>query len=217
MGLSQIIGEIMVRIAVISTVKSPLSELILFVNYHLNIGVDKIILFFDDPLDEGIEILSQYKNVCVFICSNEYWYEKTGSTRPISLDERLVINVNEGAKTAENMGCNWILQIDSDELVSQMISLKHIDGSEALKAIGFIKHPYAQVQLFERINSILVTDTQANINRMVEIIGYIDQPLESREEPNIVLIKYAKAKGMIDMYFNTNGMLLTESKRARVC
>ena len=83
--------------------------------------------------------------------------------------------------------------IDSDELVSQMISLKYIDGAEALKAIGFIKHPYAQIQLFERINSILVTDTQANINRMVEIIGYIDQPLESREEPNIVPIKYAKA------------------------
>ena len=83
--------------------------------------------------------------------------------------------------------------IDSDMLVSQMISLKYIDVDEAQKAIDFMKHPYAQIQLFVRINSLLVTDTQANINRMVEIIGYIDQPVEAREEPNIVMIKYAKA------------------------
>jgi len=82
---------------------------------------------------------------------------------------------------------------DSDELVSQMISLKHINIAEAQKSIDFLKHPHGQVQLFERINSMLVTDSQANINRILEIIGYVDQPAESREEPIIVPIYNAKA------------------------
>jgi len=82
---------------------------------------------------------------------------------------------------------------DSDELVSQMIALKHIDIAEAQKSIDFLKHPHGQVQLFERINSILITDSQANVNRIVEIIGYVDQPAESREEPIVVPIYNAKA------------------------
>ncbi len=82
---------------------------------------------------------------------------------------------------------------DSDELVSKMIQLKNIDVSDAQKAISFMKHPYGQIQPFERINSLLVTDTKANVNRMMDIINYIDQPVEAREEPNIVPIKYAKA------------------------
>lgn len=90
-------------------------------------------------------------------------------------------------------GSNAVEVVENDQLISQMIALKYIDVAEAQKAISFFKHPYAQVQVFERINSILITDTRANVNRMNEIIGYIDQPVEAREEPNIVLIKYAKA------------------------
>jgi len=82
---------------------------------------------------------------------------------------------------------------ETDRLVSKMIPLKHIDLSEAQKAIEYLKHSYGQVQLFERINSILVTDTVANVNRFLQIIGYIDQPVEAREEPNIVQILHAKA------------------------
>ncbi len=90
-------------------------------------------------------------------------------------------------------GSNSVEVVENDQLVSQMIALRYIDVAEAQKAITMFKHPYAQIQLFERINSILITDTRANVNRMSEIIGYIDQPVEAREEPNIVMIKYAKA------------------------
>jgi len=74
-----------------------------------------------------------------------------------------------------------------------MIVLKHIDVVEATKAIEPLKHDYGQVNPFERTNSILVTDTAPNINRMLQIIRYIDQPVEAREEPNIIQIRYAKA------------------------
>lgn len=82
---------------------------------------------------------------------------------------------------------------DAAALVSQMIQLQYITINEAKQAIDALKHPYAQVHLFERINSILLTDTAANVNRIMEIIKYIDQPAEAKEEPNIIEIHYASA------------------------
>ena len=53
----------MTKVAIISTVRAPLNELKMFINYHLNIGVDEIILFFDDPSHIDISPLGKYKNV----------------------------------------------------------------------------------------------------------------------------------------------------------
>jgi general secretion pathway protein D len=80
------------------------------------------------------------------------------------------------------------------ELVSQMIQLQYITTAEAQLAIAPLKHSvYAQITLFDRINSILLTDTSANVNRIMQILKYIDQPTEAKEEPNIIEIHYANA------------------------
>ena len=82
---------------------------------------------------------------------------------------------------------------EDGKLVSQMITLKNIDLAEARKAIEPFKHPYGVINNFENINALLLTDSAATVNRMIQIIGYIDQPMEAREEPFIVLMKYTKA------------------------
>jgi general secretion pathway protein D len=86
-----------------------------------------------------------------------------------------------------------LLSEDSGELISQMIVLKHIDIAEATKAVEVLRHEYGQINAFERTNSILVTDTPGNINRMLQVLRYIDQPIEAREEPSIIQIHHAKA------------------------
>jgi general secretion pathway protein D len=82
---------------------------------------------------------------------------------------------------------------ETDELVSQLITLKHIGIAEAKTAVDPLKHSYGQIHTFESMNSLLVTDTSSNINRIMKILQYIDQPIESREEPHIIAIKYSKA------------------------
>ena len=82
---------------------------------------------------------------------------------------------------------------DSGRLISQMIPLTHIEAAEAQKAITPLKHGYAQIHVFDTINSILLTDTAANVNRVLQVIEYIDQPIEAREEPIVIQIRYAKA------------------------
>lgn len=82
---------------------------------------------------------------------------------------------------------------ETGQMVSQMITLKHIDIPEATKVIQPFKHTYGFIHPLERSNSILITDTATAVNRMVQVIKHIDQPIVAREEPNVVEIRYAKA------------------------
>ena len=82
---------------------------------------------------------------------------------------------------------------ENGRMVSQMISLKHITLEEAKKVIEGFKRGEGQIQLIERTNSILITDTVENVNRMAEILHFVDQPLINREETHVRPIKFAKA------------------------
>ena len=82
---------------------------------------------------------------------------------------------------------------DRGDIISQMVQLRYISIEEASKALAPFKRGEGQIQVFERTNSILLTDRTENVNRMMEIIRFLDQPHVVREEVNVRSIKYAKA------------------------
>jgi len=63
---------------------------------------------------------------------------------------------------------------EKGKVISQLIRLTHITADEAQKAIEGFKDPTGLFQVFERNNTILVTDTQENVNRMLEVIRELD-------------------------------------------
>ena len=84
-------------------------------------------------------------------------------------------------QAARKEGIPLILDEDmlpnTEKVVSTMIRFKNLpDINEAQKALEGFKSDKGQLQVFERTRSILVTDTQININRMREIAKEIDQP-----------------------------------------
>lgn len=82
---------------------------------------------------------------------------------------------------------------DTDQLISQIIPLKYIEIAEAQTLIqGFI-HGYGKIQPLERSNSLLITDTSGNLQRIMEILEYVDQPTEIKVETRIYELKYAEA------------------------
>jgi len=115
----------MSSLAIIATVKAPIEQLKFFINYHLNVGADQIILFFDDPNDKDIEQIQHYELVTVIPCTTEYW-EKSTSQRPNSIEKRQVTNVNKGIQIALDKKCNWIAHIDSDELLNPKQDIKEV-------------------------------------------------------------------------------------------
>ncbi len=123
-------------IGIVSTVKAPISQLYLFVNYHLNIGVDHIFLFFDDPEDIGISSFSRYGQVTTIGCSTEYWDKRSGS-RPVSIEERQSVNVNQGAEYLSLKSCKWLIHIDCDELINASRPLNELLSNFNVDVVRF--------------------------------------------------------------------------------
>jgi len=108
----------------------------MFVNFHLNIGIDEIILFFDDPLDKAINALSQYQNVGTVACTTEYWFKKLGRN-PVTFGDKQHTNINEGVQIAVDKGCEWVIHIDSDELINPSTNIKHVLANCSADALRF--------------------------------------------------------------------------------
>ncbi len=82
---------------------------------------------------------------------------------------------------------------DTDELISQMLELKYITITEAQPVVQQFLHGYGKIQPMERINSLLVTDTSQNIQRILEVLEFIDKPVVSRVETRVYEVQYAEA------------------------
>ena len=82
---------------------------------------------------------------------------------------------------------------ESTRVVSLMIPFKNIAIEEAQKALEGFKSNNGILLVFERTNSILVTDTEQIINRMREIAKAIDIASPVTETVEYIQIKYANA------------------------
>jgi hypothetical protein len=124
-----------VKIAIVSTVRAPIEDLRHYVHYHLNIGIDEIILFFDDPLDEGVDAFAQYSNVTSIACSASYW--NANGERPGFIGARQTVNVNNGAKMAAEKQCDWLIHIDNDELINPLVDMNQVLANTNEEAVRF--------------------------------------------------------------------------------
>ena len=113
----------------------------------------------------------------------------------------------QGIRTLMNVSTNGIPE--KGRVISQLIRLNHITAEEAQKAAEGFKDPNGLFQVFERNNAILVTDTQENVNRILEIIKELDVPNPVLEEVFVREIKYALATD-IKTYLET---IVTESQK----
>ena len=82
---------------------------------------------------------------------------------------------------------------ESDVLVSQLIALKYLEMEDANTIVQSMLHGFGKVQRFDRINSLLVTETSTNLKRIYEILEMVDQPTEMKVETRVYEIQHAKA------------------------
>ncbi len=113
------------RIGIVSTVRTPQEQLLMFVRYHLNLGVDHVVLFFDDAEDVGASVFNNESRVTAVVCTSLYWREQIGN-KPNAIEDRQIVNANLGAKILSSHNCQWLIHIDSDELLHSKNSIKHI-------------------------------------------------------------------------------------------
>lgn len=98
----------------------------------------------------------------------------------------------QGIRTAMEMPATNAVP-EKGRVISQLIRLRHITAEEAQKALEGFKDPNGLFQVFERNNTILVTDTQENINRMLEVVRELDVANPVLEDVFVRQIQYAVA------------------------
>ena len=83
---------------------------------------------------------------------------------------------------------------EKNRVVSMMIPFKNIPMDEAQKMLEGLKSNNGILLVYERTNSILVTDTEQNINRMLEIVKAVDVATPVLENVYVRQIKHASAQ-----------------------
>ena len=81
---------------------------------------------------------------------------------------------------------------EADQLITQVIPLRYVVFADVQPLIQHLVHGYGKIIEMARINSVLITDTSANIARIVELVSMVDQPAE-KITPRIYQLKYAEA------------------------
>jgi glycosyltransferase involved in cell wall biosynthesis len=139
------------KVCIIATIKAPLRETICFVNYHLNLGIDGIILFLDDPQDPAAEALSDYIRVHAIKCDNAYWTSRRIEV-PATSVLRQTLNVNYGIKLAGKIGFDWAIYIDGDELLMPDGDIKSILAQQTVDVVRFaMKEAVSEKDRYENI------------------------------------------------------------------
>jgi hypothetical protein len=104
-----------VRTVTVTTLRTDVDRVKAFVAYHLRLGVDEMVLFFDDPEDPAMGEVQTLPGVTAVACDHEHWQSVRGS-RPKGVQARQVTNVNS-VLSSRRGEFDWLLHIDSDELI----------------------------------------------------------------------------------------------------
>ncbi|MBP7274641.1 MAG: type II secretion system secretin GspD [Kiritimatiellae bacterium] len=82
---------------------------------------------------------------------------------------------------------------EGESISSQVIMLKHLSLEEATAVLQGLLHGFGKIQALERTNSMLITDTQTNLKRVLEVLAYLDRPSLIRTETRVYELRHAEA------------------------
>ncbi len=157
----------------------------------------------EDPLtkDEAVSVLN---NV---LSRNGYAAYRTGRTLNIvNKDEasRQNLPVNPTPSDPEKIPV-------SDNLVTQILPVKFISAEQLIRNLEMLLPTSAIMSANAGANALVLTDTQANIRRVAEIIKALDTPVASVSAIKVFTLKFADAKALATV---VKDLFTTDSRTA---
>ncbi len=191
------------KVCTVTTLRESVIQTLAFVNYHLNVGIDKVILFLDDPKDPAYAKLENHPNVLCYRCDDDYWNQFDIEDSP-PIEVRQDCNTRTALDWAREHDYQWIIHIDSDELIYCNSDIKQeldkfdntVDSVrfsllEASPQDLHYKLPFSEVSLFKRQPSRLqrILARALNQNSIYYhdkfLIGHRISKVATRVTPNI--------------------------------
>lgn len=87
----------------------------------------------------------------------------------------------------------------NDEIVTQIIPIRFVDAQQLVVDMSSFVSPQAIIVANQAGNSIVITDTQANIRHLTEIIQSIDSSAEMETEIHVFTLKNANPNDVVAM------------------
>jgi general secretion pathway protein D len=81
----------------------------------------------------------------------------------------------------------------SDEMITQVIPIKYLDAIQLKKDFAPLVPAYADLSANASSNTLIVTDTSANVRRIVELVHAMDTQTTSVAEVKVFQLKFANA------------------------
>lgn len=96
----------------------------------------------------------------------------------------------------------------TDELITQVIPLRYADATQLKSDLQPLMNPEADFTANASSNALVVTDTSANIRRIVQIVAALDTSVADASEVKVFQLQYANATNaakLINEVFGTQG------------
>ena len=87
---------------------------------------------------------------------------------------------------------------NTDEIATWIIPIRFVEARQLVSDLSLFVSPQASVVANDAGNTIVVTDTQANIRHLVKIIEAVDNSAESETEIRVFRLKYASPTDVAD-------------------
>ena len=84
----------------------------------------------------------------------------------------------------------------SDEMVTQIIPIRYANATQMIKDLQQLLPDYATLTANESANALVLTDTQSDARRMVEIVRALDTSISSISAVRVFPLKFADAKDL---------------------
>jgi type II secretory pathway component GspD/PulD (secretin) len=131
------------------------------------------------------------KDQAVDLLNSELNHNNYAAIREVNV--LTIVNKSE-AKTSRipvKMGNNPTNIPNTDEIATWIIPIRFVEARQLVSDLSLFVSPQATVVANEAGNSIVVTDTQANIRHLVQIIQLVDGSAESETEIKVFVLKHA--------------------------
>src|ERR1039457_155786 len=172
------------------------------------------------PLEMGVDYLSKAAGFTIVLETEVKGKVDVWNNRPLTRDEAVAVldsalNRN-GYAAVRNGRTLTIMSRDdakkrnipvmpgsnpeaipkTDEMVTQIIPVRYANVAQLLKDLEPLKPSYATLTANDSANALVLTDTRANVRRMVEIVNALDTSVSSVSTVRVFPLKYADAKDL---------------------
>lgn len=87
---------------------------------------------------------------------------------------------------------------NTDEYITRILPLKHIDAEEAARTLRNFMPPNTRILAYEQTNTLIITDTGSNVRKLEEMVSHLDVE-RFDEKITVISLNYASASEIAKM------------------